>query len=755
MSQVPRQPADSSRMTADLPLPNLHVVHGGAPAPSGTSMLDAGIDAAYQPIVNLGSGAVIAYEALARPRHPDAPNPLVFFAALERAGLRLAGERTAFEAAMLGARYGLPQVKLFVNASPTTLIDASFDVLELLDLAERYHLSPSDLVIEVTESEEIEDIEALALRIRRLRRLGVGVAVDDAGAGHASFKVITRLRPSYIKLDRDLVSGVDVDGARHAFIESMVRFARQIGSRLIAEGIETEGELSCLAGLGVEAGQGYFLARPQLGMFVDPSDDSRRMIQVAADRLRIGSALVSVSQIVRPATVVDPESTVRSAYESFREDPSLGLLAIQEGPRFAGQVTRHSLEQILSAPGGWERLGERPVRAVVDHDPLTVLDQLDVVEVASIIAARPAQEVAEDLVVTDVSGGLTGVVTVRDIMRMLAEVRHQSRDDLNPLSGLPGVPWVEQEISRRLGADQAVSVIFVDIDGFSSLNNLGGFVLGDDVIRALARCLTGVTGGVLEAAVAHVGGDDFVLLVPPRGYEELVAEVVRSVEGEVMPLVRSKLRLCGSPDAYLDIALSMAAVDVHGDPPPGHGHLDWARHELATLMRSAKDVPGYASVHRGNDLVQLSTWTAGEDVRRTIALGQAEPSVVLGALDLLDRSWQAWWQEKGEEDGVPLQRFPGPRAVVERLQSTYAATLRGRAEDALEAGAPVMDVSLEGTEDELLELLDRLALVTDSVYQHTLQIAPEVALLDRLLRQRARVLTRKDRVISLSGASAV
>jgi EAL domain-containing protein (putative c-di-GMP-specific phosphodiesterase class I)/GGDEF domain-containing protein len=741
-------------MTADASMPNLHVVQDGSPAQLGPRLLHAGVDAAYQPIVHLGSGAVIAYEALARPRHPDALNPIVFFEALERAGLRLAGERTAFEAAMLGARYGLPHVKLFVNASPTTLIDASFDVLELLDLAERHHLAPSDLVIEVTESEEIEDIEALAMRIRRLRRLGMGVAVDDAGAGHASFKVITRLRPSYIKLDRDLVSGVDVDGARHAFIESMVRFARQIGSRLIAEGIETEGELACIAGLGVEAGQGYFLARPQVGSFVDPSEDSRRMIRVAADRLRIGAALVSVDHIVRPATVIDPEATIHAAYEAFRDDPSLGVLAIQQGSRFAGQVSRRSLEQILSVPGGWDRLAERPVRAVVDHDPLTVLDQLDVIEVASIIAARPAQEVAEDVVVTDVSGRLVGVATVRDVMRMLAEVRHQSRDDVHPLSGLPGAGWVEQEISRRVAAGEPVTTVFVDMDGFSTLNDLGGFVLGDDVIRALARCLAGVTGGVLHAAAAHLGGDQFVLLVPPRGYEELVAEVVRSAEGEVIPLVRTRLRLCGSSDPCPAISLSMAAVDLQGAPPPGHGHLDWARHELATLMRSAKEAEGYASVHRGPGVVQLSTWTAGTDVRRTISLGQAEPTVVRDALDLVDRSWQAWWEEAGEDDDVPMQRFPGPRSVVERLQATYSADLRGQAEAAAAAGAAVMDVRLDGTEDQLLELLDRLALVTEQVYQHTHRMTPEVALLDRLLRQRARVLVRKDRVIPLDGTGS-
>jgi EAL domain-containing protein (putative c-di-GMP-specific phosphodiesterase class I) len=117
---------------------------------AGEQLLRAGLDIAYQPIVHLGSGSVLAYEALARPRHPDVRSPLEFFASLEEAGLRLEGERSAFRAAMAGIHDGFPQAKLFVNASPTTLVDERFDVAELLELAHRHELSPSDLVVEVT-----------------------------------------------------------------------------------------------------------------------------------------------------------------------------------------------------------------------------------------------------------------------------------------------------------------------------------------------------------------------------------------------------------------------------------------------------------------------------------------------------------------------------------------------------------------------------------------------------------------------------
>jgi EAL domain-containing protein (putative c-di-GMP-specific phosphodiesterase class I)/GGDEF domain-containing protein/CBS domain-containing protein len=727
-------------VTGEILRPALHVVGELGPDAAAPGLLEAGVDAAYQPIVHLGSGAVIAYEALARPRHPDARSPLAFFDALERAGLRLAGERTAFAAAFRGAGAGLPKAKLFMNASPGTLVDARFDVLELLDLADEHHISAADLVIEVTESEEIDDLEALATSVRRLRRLGIGVAVDDAGAGHASFRVITRLRPSYIKLDRDLVTGVDTDGARHAFVESMVRFARQIGSRLIAEGIETEGELSCLAGLGVEAGQGYFLARPEIGEFASPSAASTRLIGVAANRIRLGAAKLSIRELARPATRIEQHATVGAAYERFAADPRLALLLLDDGGRLHGQVSRRSLERGLAEPGAWDRLSGRDIATVVDHDPLTLLADLDVREVGAIMAARPAHDDADEVVVVDDAGSVVGVVAVSAVLRALAEVRTHP-DELNPLSGLPGPAWVEGELARRLAAGSDVTVAVLDVDSFRALNHHGGYTLGDEAIRALARCLTGVTGGVLDAAVAHAGGDDFVLLVPPRGFEELVAETIRSVESEVMPFLRTQLRLHGAGEVAEQLGLSMAGVDVPAVGAGRGGHLDRARDQLTGLVGRAKSFPGYAVVRSSGETIHVSTWEARGGTR-TISLGFAEPEVVVGALALIERSWAAWWDTEKPEARAA---FPGPRAFVERLLETYAAALRSTAEQALAENRRVVEVIIEGPEDELLEILDRLAIVASSAHRgRRASASPEVALLDRLLRQRARAITRRD-----------
>jgi len=719
------------------------------------SLLEAGVDMAYQPIVQLGSGAVIAYEALARPRHPGMPCPLPYFAALESGGLLLAGERQAFRAAFAGAHGQARRMKLFINANPSTLVDDDFDVLELLELAEEHDLAASDLVIEVTESQAIHDLEGLARRTRQLRRLGIGLAVDDAGAGHSSFRVITRLRPSYIKIDRELVTGVDADGARHAFIDAMVRFSRQIGSRLIAEGIETDGELVALAGLGVDAGQGYYLARPSLGRFGLPSPASRRMIASAAQRLHLGAAQVTVGELARPPVVVVPEVTVRDAYARFLSEPSLSMLVLTDPVanhhRFAGQLTRRALERYLASPEAWSELADRTVGDIADRQPLTVMAPLDLVEVAAIIGARHHQEVVDDVVVTDPRGDLVGVVSVRDVLRALADVRHQGEHDVNPLSGLLGPGWIEGELCRRLDADEATTMLFVDIDGFRRVNDLGGFTAGDDVIRALGRSLAGVAAGVQDAAVAHVGADDFVLLVPPHRYEELVGELVRSVESQVAPVVRTVLGLRpGTPQAE-QLSLSIGAVDLVGRPPSGHRYLEWGQNLLAPLIQNAKAHPGHACMHRSGHSTALSTWTPQAERHRTVGVGLAEPAVILRALDLIDRSWSRWSSEADQE--AETDRCDDPVEETQRLLDRHAEPLRARAEESRDKGEPVMEVTLEGDEDELLGMLDQIAVITqrDSTNTSRLPVPPERALLDRLLRQRARLLTRQDVVSTTAG----
>ena len=209
----------------------------------------------FQPIAELDAGRVVGVEALARfecePRRP----PNEWFADAVEVGLGVELELAAARAALAGLDRLPAEVYVSVNLSPAAVTTPGLpDLLAGLP-GER-------LVVELTEHSQVEDYEPLLDALDGLRRRGVHMAVDDAGAGYAGLRHILRLHPDIIKLDTDLTRSIDVDPVRRALAASLLTFAHDIGAALIAEGIETSHELDTLRSLGVPWGQGYHLARP-------------------------------------------------------------------------------------------------------------------------------------------------------------------------------------------------------------------------------------------------------------------------------------------------------------------------------------------------------------------------------------------------------------------------------------------------------------------------------------------------------------
>jgi EAL domain-containing protein (putative c-di-GMP-specific phosphodiesterase class I) len=226
---------------------------------------------AFQPIVTLENGQLYEYECLFRPDMPMLPQSItsVVQAAINTdRGVELDTyimatilerieriERARREAGEDVHRYA-------INLMPSSLLDPAFDPALVSDQIRAAGLDPRQLTIECTEQQSVSDVGALQRRVRALRRHGFGFAVDDAGAGYASFALIAALRPSVIKIDRDVVSGVSRNDAKQALVEAFVSFGKRIGAHLLAEGIERRADLAALRTLGVELGQGYLLGRP-------------------------------------------------------------------------------------------------------------------------------------------------------------------------------------------------------------------------------------------------------------------------------------------------------------------------------------------------------------------------------------------------------------------------------------------------------------------------------------------------------------
>jgi EAL domain-containing protein (putative c-di-GMP-specific phosphodiesterase class I)/CheY-like chemotaxis protein len=209
----------------------------------------------FQPIVDLGSGQTVGFEALARFNLEPLHSPDTWFRMAASVGLLEELELAAIRAAVSQIDRLPRGTYLSLNLSPDTAGAPDFETA-LLGLARER------TVLEITEHAEVPDYAVLRNALTPFRDRGARLAIDDAGAGFASLRHILQLEPDVIKLDISITRDVDSDRSRRALASALASFGEEMGIELVAEGIETRAELQALRALGVRYGQGYFLGRP-------------------------------------------------------------------------------------------------------------------------------------------------------------------------------------------------------------------------------------------------------------------------------------------------------------------------------------------------------------------------------------------------------------------------------------------------------------------------------------------------------------
>jgi EAL domain-containing protein (putative c-di-GMP-specific phosphodiesterase class I) len=210
---------------------------------------------AYQPIFDFTAGRIVGFEALARFATAPIRPPNIWFDEAVQTGLAETLEGLVITEALRNLAQ-LPQdTYLTLNVSPATVLSSTF--IPLIG-----HAPLDRIVLEITEHVSIPDYGALQAALAPLREHGMRLAVDDAGAGYASFRHILQLSPELIKLDISLTRDIDTDQTRRALAAALIRFAEETGSKVIAEGVETEAELATLQELRTNKAQGYLIGRP-------------------------------------------------------------------------------------------------------------------------------------------------------------------------------------------------------------------------------------------------------------------------------------------------------------------------------------------------------------------------------------------------------------------------------------------------------------------------------------------------------------
>jgi EAL domain-containing protein (putative c-di-GMP-specific phosphodiesterase class I) len=345
----------------------------------------------FQPIVDIARATVAGYESLARFTGPPYASPDRWFAAAHAAGVGAELEARALGAA-LAARPALPpNCFLSVNIGPEAVL--AEPVKEVFGAAGDLR----GVVVEITEQTAVVDYAALMAALAPLRAAGALLAVDDAGAGFASLRHIALLRPDFVKVDRELVAGIDLDESKAAAVEALGLFASRLDAWLVAEGVETAAELDRLLSLRVPLAQGYGLGPPVpvMGAATPESIElCRRRARAAAH-----GELFDLAELAPRVAAIDAAP---------------GVFARGRGVTWVAVVDEH----------------DRPV-ALVDryggvHPALVVLPGERLSDVARRVASRSAGQ-HTPVVLCDEIARLVGFVSVERVLGRLADLVEAER----------------------------------------------------------------------------------------------------------------------------------------------------------------------------------------------------------------------------------------------------------------------------------------------------------------------------------------
>ena len=225
------------------------------------------ISPVYQPIVSLSTGEIFGYEALSRfdlqRNESDTVSTRDIFQTAYQSGQLWDLERLCRKKALEGARHISHGLKLFLNVSPNVIHDNQFRSGFTNKYLNKYGISATDVVFELTEHMAIENMDSFKSVLNHYRRQGYETALDDVGAGESGLNTLLALNPTYLKLDMEIIRDIEKHHNKRSLVKAFVQFANTSNTILIAEGIETEKELAVLSELGVDYGQGFYLGRPE------------------------------------------------------------------------------------------------------------------------------------------------------------------------------------------------------------------------------------------------------------------------------------------------------------------------------------------------------------------------------------------------------------------------------------------------------------------------------------------------------------
>ncbi len=481
----------------------------------------------FQPLLDLVSCRVFGFESTVRgPVDSPLHHPNALFAAAAQADLLLELEIAACRSACINfVSQNLP-ASLFLNVTVASLLSRGFQTALANLVLDELALNPGRIVLEITEQHAIDDFDAVRSAATVMRKFGFSIGLDDLGAGYAGLRLWSELKPQFVKIDRHFIHNIDTDPIKRDFVRSILNISRDIACRIVAEGIETENELSAVRELGIDIGQGFLLGMP-LAMPVTGVPEILTQAYAAPIRAR---GKMTAGDLAKPCLTVPPDTLTESVLDQFLVGGALQAIPVVDRGRPIGLALRQDLSELFSARYRRELDGRKPIRQFMRTRFICVEHDEPIEDISRRITDSADEELTQNFVVTR-NDEFAGVGSTRGLLRHITELQIHNAQHCNPLTLLPGNVPINEKIDSLLATKQEFHLAYCDLNHFKPYNDVFGFARGDAVIQMTANILRrhAATGDF----VGHIGGDDFVVIFQSPDWKARCAALIQAFDREI------------------------------------------------------------------------------------------------------------------------------------------------------------------------------------------------------------------------------
>ncbi|BCG18248.1 sensor domain-containing phosphodiesterase [Vibrio alginolyticus] len=385
------------------------------------------VDVYFQPIIDVQTGRVVKFEALARfYDENDAYCTQKMIAIIEDLELIAALDDVVCQAALkhfprLQEIYG-EEVGVTINRSLNTKLDSLQILQRSHDLIKASGVDPKRVTIELTETAYFEQDEEHTRALEEVRKEGIEIAIDDFGTGYSSFSYLEKGQFDLLKIDRKFIKNIHKGSTSYNIVKMVTELAQQMNVKVVAEGVESKQELQVLAEIGVDYMQGFLFSAAVPVDLMDKADSYEHLFSDIAIESKQSDVLQSLSH--EQVRSMDPGEPLSLAVEYMNLNPSLPLVVLNEN-RCVGLITKETVNLHLTPSMGTEReteresrIWKRPVNQIMSTEFVLVDEGLPV----SVIRELVKTGIRFPWVLCNTKEEYRGVLTQEDALKYLASL---------------------------------------------------------------------------------------------------------------------------------------------------------------------------------------------------------------------------------------------------------------------------------------------------------------------------------------------